>query len=254
MTNRTLLGMEDVHSEIIALLRPHFPKVADLIEDTDTFGLGEATAIWLRSQHFRQALKRFGTVFLSLRGDPVAIITHLSMSDLGIEGSPMLRVDLMEFRERSRDYFRGLSSFVGELTDSNGKTVATIIPLSFYHMNRPGGPKWTQDMPPLLVKEDVTKYHVTIPESPPSRRAAARGGITVTDSIEMMLGEIIVLGPDLRNETMLDTENWPEGTWAVADEREIIASFKYEEDANVFRTSFVNLRVHSARVTERYKK
>lgn len=255
MTHRTLLGLEEVHAEVIAQLRPHFPRVADLIEDPDTFGLGEATATWLRSQYFMQALKRYGTVFLSLRGDPVALITHKSMTDLGIEGSPMLRVDMMEFRERSRDYFRSLSSFIGELTDNNGQTVATIVPLSFYHMNRPGGPKWTQDMPPLLVKEDVLKYNVPpiIAKEPILRRTTTKMP-TVNDSIQAMLEEVIVLGPDLRNETMLDTTHWPEGNWAVADEKEVIASFVHEADANLFRTSFVNMRVNGAQVADRYKK
>lgn len=257
-----LLGLEDVHTDVVEALRPQFPRVAKLLENIDGLGLGEATTEWIASDHFIQTLDRFGTVFLAHRGLPKAVVTMATMDQLGIYGSPLFDLSLGEFQRGSKTYLRATGCFVSVINDGReGRHLATIIPLEFYHLMQPCGPKWKEDTPHLLVKEDIGKYNIPIPlPEPPTRRQPAavtpppsRPSKTEVDDVTALLMEIQVLDPELRDPMAMDVSNWPKNNWAVTDETSIIATFTRPEYANIFRLSLVNNRLNGIKLAKQEK-
>lgn len=259
----TLLGLEDVHTDVVNALRQQFPRVAKLLENTDSLGLGEASREWLSGTHFIQTLDRCGTVFLVRRGQPVAVITMATMKELGITGTPLLDIPLGDFQRSSKTYLRATGCFVSVINDGRqGHHLATLLPLAFYDLSQPCGPKWKEGIPHLLVKEDIGLYDIPIPlPEPPTRRQPAevtpprpQSSRVEVDELTALLMEITVLEPELRDPRAMDVSNWPEGNWAVTDETSIIASFTMPEYADIFRLSLVNNRLNGKKLAEKRDK
>ena len=80
-------------------------------------------------------------------------------------------------------------------------------------------------------------------------------------SMEYLLGEIAVDGPEHRAEAMAFNKevgkslSWPEGWWAVSDDQfAYVAFFQFQADAWAYRLYLVNLSMNSKDGQKRYAK
>lgn len=82
-----------------------------------------------------------------------------------------------------------------------------------------------------------------------------------TPTMEFLLGEIAVDGPEHRAEAVAVNDQmgrkleWPEGWWAVSDDQfAYLAFFQFEEDAWAFRLYLINQRQNGRACAKRYQR
>lgn len=77
----------------------------------------------------------------------------------------------------------------------------------------------------------------------------------ISPNLEYLLGEIVVDGPEHREEALSHCPSlgWPNGWWAVSDDQfAYVAFFQFETDAWSYRLHLMSLRMNDGAAAERY--